>query len=1435
MKRRLGSLFLVAALLVGLIGAVPAFSASALTTSFSFNFKNNDNAYENHAGFRTIAFPACGFVALKNIPSSVVPRNEAANVTVEVEYLWENATANGWINCRANDVEGLDSTSINERLGGGAVTTDKWNTWKIDYTGIYFGSRSDNTDLFFTFGGTRDRLYIRRIKVYLTGHPENVSLFEAEAATSSENEVRYPYQDTSLSFEERAADLVSRMTTEEKLSQFGSNNVAISRLGIRHYNYWRECLHGVARMHEDTSIKSNTATSFPYSISMGASWNPELIKAIGSATSDEARGFDNEYKVGLNYFSPTINLYRDPRWGRSNESYSEDAWLTSLIGEGFVNGLQGDDEVYKKVNATIKHYALNNSEYNREKGDSVADNRTVLEQYTRAFKYICLNTDISSVMSSYNRVNGVPASANRYLLTDLLRERWGFGGFVVSDCGAVADIYLTNRHHWKPTADNMKDAAISYEELADYVTKQGYVTEQGAVALALMAGLDLNCGSAFGGYLGRALEDGLVTMGDVDLALTRIFTSRFATGEFDPAEDVPYASDEYSLKNQQESAAHRQLAEDAADEGIVLLKNDNALPLNAEKLKNIVLVGENVNKVILGGYSGKSSDEYASTPAQGVTNLLKEKNPNANITVIDTKSDVGNFQYFANIGSVKITYTDGTSVTLQPKDSIETMDCEVETPTNFGYVHSGGYAKFPAMRTKDIASIEIKTSGATMNDNGTPTRCSHGQVEVHLNEPDGIMLASIESTPTSGWGDYKAHTTTDIGSNGGYDNAPLYIVFNAGMSYEMTDADKKAIENADVVIASVATVEGDSSEGHDRQSLELPRSQTAFLKEMTKMNANTIAYLQTISMVNVESFKNDVTAILWTSYNGQAQGNALARILFGDKNPSAKLPFTWYAHQSQLPDIADYTIRGNGDDCYGRTYQYFSGDVSYEFGYGLSYTNFEVSDMKLDKAGVTPDDTLNVTVNVRNTGTRDGAEVVQVYAVSPGADGINRPFKELKGFAKVSLEAGETKQVTIPLSIANWYFCDEETGAQQYDAGNWTVQVGVSSKDIRAEQKVALYGKLTTALQNVFLNPTAVVLQDDATNGDTTLTARLTASLNDDTMLDLTADDVQVKYESSRPAVATVSADGVVTAVSGGVTTITASVTYKDKTLTASYPVVVQGTAKLEQATFTSGRYSVSGRLPIGGALRPTELAATDKDPFFYERFQKQLTKDGVCPDFFAFGFDIVWNYENQTTEESYQMTVKLPEGTGIVRVHALDRNTLAFTEPTFTVKDGVLSFAANPSCFYALETTGTIIEPEKPVVKKDELKAALDAALTNLSAYTPESAAAYEKALADARTVYADAKATQATVDAALKALTDAKAALTVKGGTVYGDVNRDGAVDTADAVLVLQRAAGLIGDDDLDMTAADVNGDKAIDTADAVLILQRAAKLIERFPAEN
>ena len=1274
LRTRLLSLFLTLALLACVIGVAPAAPVTALTATFNFNFMNNDNAYTSHAGFRTIAFPDCGWMALNNISSEIIPHNKAIDVTVEVEYLWEKMNNGSWMICRANSAEGTDATSIEQSINASSIVQNKWTTWTINYSGIYFGTRQDTTDLFFSFNSSGGNCYIRSIKVYLTGKPENYVSMDVEAEELPvEGDYEYPFQDPSLSFEERAADLVSRLTLEEKLQQFGSNNPGIGRLGIKNYNYWRECLHGVARMHEDGRVKSNTATSFPYSIAMGASWNPELIEAIGAATSDEARGFNNEYGIELNYFSPTINVSRDPRWGRAHESYSEDTFLTSLIGAGFVNGLQGDDPVFNKANATIKHYALNNTEFDRETGNMVADNRAVLEYYTRAFKYISLNTDVKSIMSAYNRVNGVPASANSYLLTELLRERWNFDGFFVSDCGAVADIYQDNRHNWKPTMSMRDQIAVDWKDIGKYTNAAGLVTDQGGTALALLAGLDLNCGSAYATNLGQALNDGLITMGDLDKALTRIFTSRFETGEFDQDKD-PYRTDAYSLKNQQESEAHRQLAEDAADEGVVLLQNNGILPLSASELSNIVLIGENVNQVVLGGYSGKPSEQYTSTPYQGVTNLLKELGSKAKVTCIDT-FNAGASQYFGNIGYFKITYKDGTSKTYWPKDSAEVYGCQVESDTNLGYVFAGGFVKYADVKTKDIASIEITNSG-------NAEQCSHGFVDVRLNSEDGMTLASLQTFATTGWGQYIARKTSDIGSNGGYDTTDVYLVFRSGKEYELTDADRTALKNADAVIVSGGTQENDSQEGSDRNSLTLARDQEALIRTVTGLNENVVLYLQSVNMVDIEDVKDDLDAILWTCYNGQAQGNAMARILFGQVSPTAKLPFTWYSSPSQLPAITDYSIRGS-EDSFGRTYQYFRGDVSFAFGHGLSYTTFDVTDVTFSKAAVTPDDTLSITAKVKNTGKMDGAEVVQVYVASPKADGIDRPFKELKGFQKVFLAAGETKEITIDLPVGDWYFCDEETGRMLYDQGQWTVEVAVASDDVVTEKAVALSGDLTPTLQSVELDADAVVLYSEATEGITSMNTKLSATLSNDTALKNPA----VTYKSNNESVATVDENGVITAVAAGVCTITATVTYEGKTITDSVPVVVKGTAKFEEGTLTSGRYTIEGQVPMGGRLRVTELP---EDHFFYGLYEFILGgEEGNVPEFLPFGFDVVWNYEAQPTDKTYQVSLVLPEDASVTAVYGVDKLSGENYQIKFTVKDGVVSFPADGSGYYAIVGPG--------------------------------------------------------------------------------------------------------------------------------------------------
>ena len=411
-----------------------------------------------------------------------------------------------------------------------------------------------------------------------------------------------PYQDTSLSFEERAADLVSRMTLEEKQSQLKARTAAaIPRLGIREYDWWSEGLHGVAR--------SGEATSFPTGLGIASTWDRDLVNQMMDATSDEARAYTNEKGKGLSYWSPTINMARDPRWGRAEESYGEDPYLSAQIGNSFVEGLQGDDEKYLKSIATVKHFALNNSEFNRHDGDSQTDERTLREYYTKAFKDVIEQADVESIMTSYNRVNGVPMPANAYMLDTLARRTWGFDGYVTSDCGAIRDVHAS--HHWVPDG---WDHAVSPTE---------------ATALCIQAGNDLNCGSEYASQAINAVNEGILSEDDMDVALVRLFTSRMKTGEFDPAENVPYASEEYSWANQISAEDHTKVAAQAADEAVVMLKNEPAegekntiLPLDEKKMDHVVIVGDLADEMILGDYSGTPNEKNRSTPVQGLENIL---------------------------------------------------------------------------------------------------------------------------------------------------------------------------------------------------------------------------------------------------------------------------------------------------------------------------------------------------------------------------------------------------------------------------------------------------------------------------------------------------------------------------------------------------------------------------------------------------------------------------------------------------------------------------------------------------------------------------------------------------------------------------------------------------------------------------------------------
>ena len=1041
------------------------------------------------------------------------------------------------------------------------------------------------------------------------------------------------YMDTSYTFAERAADLVSRMTLEEKASQLGNGASAIPRLGVAAYDYWSEALHGVAR--------SGEATVFPTGYGIAQSWNRDLVQQIMEATSDEARAYNNEKGKGLSYWSPTINMSRDPRWGRTEETYGEDPFLTTEIGSSFVKGLEGTDEdtPYLKAIATVKHYAANNSEFNRHNGSSNMDDRTLREYYTRAFKGVVQNVGVHSAMTSYNRINETPSVANTYTIETLLRRTFGFTGYVTSDCGAINDVY--QNHKWQP-------------EGWDHSVDQAETT-----ALCILAGTDLECGGVYKANAVAAVQRGLLTEDDIDVALVRMFTARMETGEFDAAELVPYRSDEYSWDNQISADDHTALALQASEEGVALLKNEPAageqaalLPFDAAQVDNLVVVGEKelVNAAILGDYSGTPNEANESTPLEGITQVLQSLNPGATVSYVG--SPVSGANYFCNFRNFELKDAEGeTTATLTPADAAAYSNCTLESGGNFGYAYDNLWVRYDNVSLDGVTQITVQSSGSS-------NEATHGTFEVHLDSRTGPVIGTIISQPTGSWSDYRTYTGEITQPQTGAHT--LYIVGDSGQEFTpFSEADQSTIRNADAVVAYVGTRQSDSAEERDRSTIALPRMQSDIVNAVLALNPRTAVYISSVGQVDIEDFREAAPAILWCTYNGQAQGIAAGNLLFGEANPSGKLTFTWYADESELPDIGDYNIYPT-ETSMGRTYQYFTGKVSYPFGHGLSYTDFEYSNLQVsgsgsasyqmgdvdgdgeieasdalmalqaatekidltseqelradvdgtagvsssdalqilqaatkkitlptvegEASGVTPDDTVTVSVDVKNTGSVEGAEVVQAYVVSPRAQEATRPDKQLKGFEKITLAPGESKTVTIELPVSDWYFWDEEAGKNVYDQGDWTIQVGSSSGDIRDTETVTLSGDLTPHLQTVTAIPSGHTL--DLSDG--TITTDLSVCLNDDSFIEL--EDATIEYTSSNPQVATVDADGTVHSVAPGVATITAKVTFNGESKESSFPVAVKNELSLSMITvngteipdFRSTTYTYNYLLPEG-------------------------------------------------------------------------------------------------------------------------------------------------------------------------------------------------------------------------------------------------------------
>ncbi|MCG7320855.1 glycoside hydrolase family 3 N-terminal domain-containing protein [Arsenicicoccus bolidensis] len=1041
----------------------------------------------------------------------------------------------------------------------------------------------------------------------------------SQAATQQEP----AYRNVSLPFDVRAADLVSRMTRAEKIQQFRAERQhnqgvapAIPRLDVPAYNYWNEALHGVARAAEDPDHKLNDggeATEFPTGLGIAATWNPDLVRRMASAASDEARAMNNftspgvaAANKGLTYWSPTINMDRDPRWGRAEETYGEDPHLTSRIGGQFVRGMQGDDPTYLKTVATPKHFLANNSENNRHTGSSNLTQAELREYYTPAFADLVGKYKAGSLMTAYNEVNGIPVSADKNLVEKLARRTWGFNGAVTSDCDAVRDVWQPGNHQWAPPGSSTP------------------LTAPEAVAWTLKAGVDLDCmDQDYPTYLEQSYAQGAVTEADLDVSLVRTFTLRMRTGEFDPATKVPWRNDRYTIANQVSSPDHLATSRQMSDQAAVMLKNDRprgattsapALPLTAKDAKKVVVVGPLATTEVHGDYSPTRVAE-SSNALQGIQKAVREAAPGTQVTYIPgmNKSGLENKRK-PSIGA-RVAAGPGKTATPAAVRFLDASGAELGRVTPGTILRSERFSgwrgvqpwsnpatAYDSMQTlgawggwfETDVDVPAGTSRVEVVQGGSATTLEGGRFDVRLGGREGRVVAQVPAPGTAQAGAYAGPTGRQRLS---------FVYENESFVPELTPEQQQAIREADAVVAYVGTIAGndsttpriagnpsDSSEDEDRPNIDLPRGQADLVRTVARMNPRTVAWIQSVSTVDIEPFKNDAAAIVWSTYNGMYQGDTVGRVLFGLANPSGKLPFTQYADIEQLADPRDYTMTPTGGR-EGRTYQYFTGNVSYPFGHGLSYSRFRYSNLQVKRPRVDVNGTLEVSVDVRNTSRVDGDEVVQLYVSSPKASSKLRPDSQLKGFDKVAVPAGATRRVTMKVDAKDLWFWDARAGRKTFDLGRWGLHVGPSSEPSQGLRGTfALGGHLRSQIGTVAAVPDGVVLNTDAPSN--VIHANLSATRNDDSFYYL--QKVRVSYASSDAKVARVDASGTVRPVGAGQAHITATVTADGGTKSTTFPVVVRDGA-LQDGDVVIGDGQVSfadQRLALRDARRGVWLRA---------------------------------------------------------------------------------------------------------------------------------------------------------------------------------------------------------------------------------------------------
>ncbi len=943
------------------------------------------------------------------------------------------------------------------------------------------------------------------------------------------------YLDTSYSPTERAADLVSRMTTAEKAAQMNSSKApAIARLGVAAWGWWNEANHGINAQTINATGNATTltnTTSYPSDLSMGSTWNPDLVYSEAQQIGAEARDTAPGNAENLDFYAPTVNLSRDPRWGRNDESWSEDPTLTANLASQYVDGLQGENQQgqlpasangYYQAIATLKHYAANNSEVNRLNGNSVMSEKQLREYYTAQFASIIAQSHPGSIMSSYNEVNGTPAAASVELTDTLARETFGFNGYFTSDCDAIEEEQAG--HNWVPPNTTTP------------------VNQFTRAAYSITAGEDLDCnagyndGHSYGDSVPTALTQNISTLtdtfniNDVDVSVVRLFTARIETGEFDDQASVPWVQ-----------AARTRLG-------------------------GVTWTSSNSNNAIT-----ETPDRLAQAQASAEQSIVMLQNGKPS----------------------------GASSSLLP--------LKIPSSGTYKVLVLGQYAHPSSLFLGGYSSIQ-GSAGAGNN----------------VDSYSGVK-AAIQAVNPGAQVDYMKGFT-DAGTSG---------------SNCCTTVDPAAITAAasgyNAVLVVVGTDSSTGQEDHDRTTISLPGNQASLVSQVEAANPNTIVYMETMGLVDTSAFAGTTPALLWSSYNGQRQGSALANVLTGKVNPSGHLPFTWYTNQSDIPVATDYNLTPDtAAGTKGRTYMYFTGAVSWPMGYGLSYDTYSYSNLQVNKSAADANDTLTVSADVTNNGTTTGQTVPQLYVTTPFEPASAQdPAKRLEAFQKVSLDAGQTKTVTFTVPVSKLAFYDTGSNSYIVDPGSYGLQVSSSAadSDIQLKSTVDISGTVLETPTTLTAKP---IQTGDVANNiaqrvmfdvNKTITPQLTVAMSDQKLFGyitkgqstaLPAGAV-VTYSSNRPAVVAVGADQSLTTGTPGVATLTATLTFNGASAKTSFVVDVgpltivsnssttfqQGTAGTFTVTTTGNptpTLTETGSLPAGitfvdNGNGTATLAGTTNDP----------------------------------------------------------------------------------------------------------------------------------------------------------------------------------------------------------------------------------------------